>query len=73
MIDIVDFITIPNTKRVCAVIIKCGNEKLLCIKMYMPVDNQHKTHIDQVFLDTMDCIDIFIQNSGITKWSWGEI
>ncbi len=67
MIDIVDFITIPNTKRACAVIIKCGDEKLLCINMYMPVDNQCKTHIEQVFLDTMDCIEYFIQNSGITN------
>ncbi len=64
MIDIVDFITIPNTKREC---VKCGDEKLLCINMYMPVDNQCKTHIDQVFLDTMDCIEILIQNSGITN------
>ncbi len=45
MIDIVDFITIPNTKRECTVIIKCGDDKLLCINMYMPVDNQRKTHI----------------------------
>ncbi len=35
--------------------------------MYIPVDNQCKSHIDQVFLDTMDCIEMFIQNSGIAK------
>ena len=66
MIDIVDFKAIPNTKRACAVVIKCGDEQLLCINMYMPVDNQRKTHVDQVFLDTLDCVEIFIQNSGIT-------
>ena len=67
MVDIVDFKTIPNTNRACAVEIICGDNKLLCINMYMPVDNQRKTHVDPVVMDTFEYTELFIEKSGITR------
>ncbi len=44
-VDIVDFRTIPNTDRACAIEITRGNNKLLCVNMYMPVDNQRQIYM----------------------------
>ncbi len=35
LVDIADFRTIPNTDRAYASEITCGNNKLLCVNMYM--------------------------------------
>ncbi len=40
MVHCVTFKKIPNTDRACAIQIKCLNDVILCINMYMPVDNQ---------------------------------
>ncbi len=42
MVDCVTFIKIPNADRACTIQIKCGNDDILCINMYMPVDNHRK-------------------------------
>ncbi len=59
LVDIVDFRTIPNTDRSCAMEITCGNNKLLCVNMYMPVDTD--------MMDTIESTVMFIENSGITR------
>ncbi len=63
----VDFRTIPNTDRACTIEITCGNNKLLFVNMYMPVDNQRKTYLDTDMMDTIESTENFIENSGITR------
>ena len=63
--DSIKFHRIPNTDRACAVTIKAGFEEILCVNLYLPVDNQSKTHIDHELLSTFDAIDIFIEQCGI--------
>ncbi len=67
LVDIVDYRTIPNTDRVCAIEITCGNNMLLCVNMYMPVDNQRKRYVDTDMMDTIESTVMFIENSGITS------
>ncbi len=40
MVETVEFKNIPNTNSACAIVINCGNDSVLCINIYMPVDNQ---------------------------------
>ncbi len=61
MVDCVTFKKIPNTDRACTIQIKCGNDDILCINMYMPVDNQGKLHVDTDFSDTINALDMFIE------------
>ncbi len=67
MVDSVKFQKIPNTKRACAIIIKCGNESILCINMYMPVDNQKKTYFETNYIETFEAVDIYILNKVISE------
>jgi len=59
--DSVKFRVVPGTDRACAVVINAGAEEILCINVYFPVDNQSKTRIEQNFLNTLDAIDVFVQ------------
>ncbi len=62
MMDTVEFKSIlPNSNRVCAIVINCGNDSVLCINIYMPVDNQKKTHVDPEFIETLEAVDIYIK------------
>ena len=65
LVNLVQFHRIPGTTRACAVSIKCGTDKLLCINMYLPVDNQCKNSVDPEFERTLDAIDIFIEKCNI--------
>jgi len=67
MVDIIDFKLIPNTNRACAIEIKYGDDKILCVNSYMPVDNQRKSYVDSVFLETIDCIELFIESTGLFR------
>ena len=62
--DSVKFHKIPNTDRACAVTVTTGSEVLLCVNVYLPVDNQSKTRIDHNLLCTFDALDIFIEQCG---------
>ena len=55
------FYKIPNTDRACAVTIESGDDVILCVNLYLPVDNQSKTRIENSFLSTFDATDIFIE------------
>ncbi len=61
MVDNVEFKIMPDTNRACAIKIKCGNSNILCINMYMPVDNQKKTTVDPEVIETLEAIDMFIE------------
>ena len=67
MIESVVFKEIPNTKRACAAEVKYDSDKLLLINMYLPVDNQRKTHVDAEFMETIDCIEMFLENTPYQK------
>ncbi len=67
LVDIVDFKTIPNTDRACAIEKTCGNNKFLYVNMYMPVDNQRQTYVDTDMMDTIESTEMFIENSGIRR------
>jgi exonuclease III len=61
--DSVKFCQIPNTDRACALTVKIGSEQIMCVNLYLPVDNQSKTRIDHELLCTFDAIDIFINQN----------
>ena len=65
MVDIVEFKKIPNTDRACAIVINCRNASVLYINMDMPVDTQMKTHIEPEFLDTLEAVDMYIEQCNI--------
>ncbi len=65
MVDSVKFQKIPNTERAYAIIIKCWNESILCINMYLLVDNQKKTHVEPDFIETLEAVDMYIEQSNI--------
>ncbi len=67
LVDIIDFGTVPNTDRACAIEITYGNNKLMCVNMYMHINNQRKTYVDIDMIDTIESTEIFIENSGITR------
>ena len=62
--DSIEFCSIPNTDRACAIILKAGTEEMLCVCAYLPVDNQSKTRIDQDFLNTLNAVEVFLLQSG---------
>ena len=55
------FLNIPNTVRACALEIKNNDECFICINVYMPVDNYCKTRVSLEFQDTLDAIELFVQ------------
>ena len=57
------FKRVPGTNRACALELKLDNQKFLLVNMYMPVDNHRKHHVDGPFLDTMDCLELFMEGS----------
>ncbi len=61
MVETVEFKNIPNTNRACAIVINCGNDSVLCITIYMPVDNQKKTYVDPEFIETLEAVDMYIE------------
>lgn len=58
---LLSFLTIPDTDRACAVKVSVGRESLICVNMYMPIDNQRKTYVDNEFLETLDVIEMFLE------------
>ena len=63
----VKFKSIDNTNRACAIELNTDNGHLVLINVYMPVDNQRKSHVDEEFLRTMDAIESFVESCGNTK------
>ena len=63
--DSVKFQVIPGTDRACAIVLNDGTRETLYINVYLPVDNQTKTRIDQGFLTTLDAIDVFLQQCNL--------
>ena len=59
--QIATFRRVPGTNRACALELKLDNKIFLLVNMYMPVDNQRKHHVDSIFLDTMDCLELFME------------
>ena len=57
----VKFVTIPFTKRACALELRCDDGCYVFINVYMPVDNYSKTNVNDEFQDTLDAIELFIQ------------
>lgn len=55
------FIRIPNTRRACALEFHVDNQCFVLVNMYLPVDNQSKNRVCPEFLDTMDAVELFIQ------------
>lgn len=68
LVESVEFKTVPNTDaQHCAVEIACCESKLMWVNMYMPIDNQRKTHVDPAFMDIIECIEIFIEKSNTAR------
>ncbi len=61
LVDIVDFRTIPNTDCAYAIEITCGNNMLLCVNMYMPVDNQRNIYVDTDMMDTIESTELLLK------------
>ena len=55
------FVNIPNTSRACALEMKFNNDCIICINVYMPVDNYCKNRVSPEFQDTLDAIELFVQ------------
>ena len=57
----VKYMVIPSTDRACALELHCDSGCYIFINLYMPVDNQCKTRVSDEFQDTLDAVELFIQ------------
>ncbi len=60
-----EFTSILNTNRANAIVINCGNDSVLCINIYMPVENQKKTHVDPEIIEILEADDMYIEQCNI--------
>ena len=58
----VKFRKVPGTKRACALEVDISGRKLLLVYLYMPVDNQRKHRVDVTFMDTLDSVEVFLED-----------
>ena len=53
-------ISVKDSKRICAVSVSAGSNRILIINCYMPVDNYSKHHVTDEFSDSIDTIENII-------------